>query len=511
MNWAEARRFCAWAPAPTHPKPALPNRARATIAGMEFTGRFRKRLLRGLSIVAICHPVLFISGQTGIELAREVHLPISRSRGTYSHYPIPGLASRDQFSLRVAPDQSILVFDSDTSGNWPLVRIREWWTENPASEVLAIPGWRAADKKDIAQIYVDVQATPDGRYAVTFSGAMWRDKSDFLFHAPKGYVQRPSDTIITVIDLDRWQIVNSIHTASLGEIQIRDARVMNERWIAFDDSHSRQSPSEYGAYPISNVLISIPDLKLGPECVSQRISHIWQRPPDSVAESIRKQNDLACQGVLKATGVDFERALELLIQRGSDVEPDTMRIHMLDAVARGLPNEANLWTAEGNEEEFFRYWGEYPYYENYAENPPFESSSRLWYGLYDAHEPPFYELSRYNAKGEKQTGRTERHLLCGDPSLDSPKSACGCRVVDVSEESRTLLAYCRTQHGDYDGMFQRQWLSVFRSDDLSGEGFISLGKDVEALQAIANRDGRAYAVTLEHGETLRIYPVSGRP
>lgn len=470
-----------------------------------------KSLLLSLTIAVIYAPALVASAQTGIEPLREIHLPVPESRGSYSHYPISGLATRDHFSWRVAHDQSILVFDSDTSGNWPLVRVKKWWTENPVSEALKIPGWTTADKKDLAEIYVDVQVTPNGRYAVAFSGAMWRDKSDFLFHTPKGYVQRPSDTIITVIDLEWWQVVTSIHTATLGDIQIRDARVVNDRWIAFDDSHNGRSPSEYGAYPISNALISIPDLKPGPKCVSQRVSHVWQRPPDSVAESLIKQNDQACREVLEATGTDSAKALETLIQRGSDVEPDTMKIHILDAVASGLPGEVNLWTAEGHEEDFFRYWGEYPYNENYAENPPLESSSRLWYGLYGSQERQFYELARYDAEGGEQKSRTARHLMCGDPSLDSPKSACGCRVIDVSEEDHALLAYCRRQHGDYDGVFQRQWLSIFRSDDLSEVGFIDLPKNGEMWGAIGSGGGHTYTLTVEHGETLRIYAIPDRP
>lgn len=470
-----------------------------------------KSLLLSLTIAVIYAPALVASAQTGIEPLRVIHLPVPESRGSYSRYPIPELAARDHFSWRVAPDQSLLVFDSDTTGNWPLVRIRAWWTENPVSEVLKIPGWTTADKKDLAEIYVDVQVTPNGRYAVAFSGAMWRDKSDFLFHTPKGYVQRPSDTIITVIDLDRSQVVTSIHTATLGDIQIRDARVVNDRWIAFDDSHNGRSPSEYGAYPISNALISIPDLKPGPRCVSQRVSHVWQRPPDSVVESLREQNDQACREVLEATGTDSAKALETLIQRGSDVEPDTMKIRILDAVASGLPGEVNLWTAEGHEEDFFRYWGEYPYNENYAENPPLESSSRLWYGLYGSQERRFYELTRYDAEGGEQKSRTARHLMCGDPSLDSPKSACGCRVIDVSEKDHALLAYCRRQHGDYDGVFQRQWLSIFRSDDLFEVGFIDLPKNGEMWGAIGSGGGHTYILAVEHGETLRIYAIPDRP
>lgn len=234
-------------------------------------------------------------------------------------------------------------------------------------------------------------------------------------------------------------------------------------------------------------------------------------PPDSVAESLRKQNDQACREVLKATNTNSEMALEALIQRGSDIEPDAMKIHILDAVASDLPGEVNLWTAETHEEAFFRHWGEYPYYDHYVENPPFESSSHLWYGLYASDVGVPYELDRYDAKGEKQRSQIVGSLLCGDPSLDSPKSACGCRVIDVSEERRALLTYCRTQRGDFDGMMRRQWLSIFRSSDLSDLGIIDLPKNTEMWGAIGSAEGHAYVLTLEHGETLRVYAIPDRP
>jgi hypothetical protein len=73
-----------------------------------------------------------------------------------------------------------------------------------------------------------------------------------------------------------------------------------------------------------------------------------------------------------------------------------------------------------------------------------------------------------------------------------------------------LLAYCRRQHGDYDGVLQRQWLSVFRSDDLSDVGFINLGNSLGVLQAIGSGEGHTYVLTLEHGETLRVYAIPDR-
>jgi hypothetical protein len=42
--------------------------------------------------------------------------------------------------------------------------------------------------------------------------------------------------------------------------------------------------------------------------------------------------------------------------------------------------------------------------------------------------------------------------------------------------TNNLLAYCRTQRGDYACMVRRERLSVLRSDDFSEVGFISLSK-----------------------------------
>ena len=478
---------------------------------------FRSFLLRSLVVGAMCGLALKASAETAIQPLREIHLPVPPSRGSYSHFPYSESA-RDHVAMRVAPDQSILVFDADASGKWPLVRVRKWWTENPASEVLNIPGWSAADSEHLAGIRMDVQITPDGRYAVAFSEALWMEKSSFLLHVPKGYVERKPDTIVTVVDLERWQIVKSLHTITTGDGDVRDARVVDNRWIALD-ANLGQSGAEQGTDRYRNWVLSIPDLKPGSECLSERFFPIGRPPDDLAAQRVKKKNVEACRDVLKATETDSDKALEVLIQRGSGIEPTIMRLRDVDWLEDVLERESRvsrsekerLWDAEGHAMEFFRYWGEYPYYDQVAQNPPFESSAHLWYGLYSSHDRGLDDLVRYDAEGREQKTETARHLACGDPVIGKSNSACGCRVIDVSEELRTLLTYCRKQHSDYDGMFQMQWLSVFRSDDLSGIGFINLAKNSEALQAIASGDGQAYVVTLEFGEILRVYAVPDRP
>ncbi|MGD0858382.1 MAG: hypothetical protein ABR912_03590 [Terracidiphilus sp.] len=447
-------------------------------------------------------PSVCAFAQTELKPLREIRLPVSSLRGAYAHYPIPDMSAKQFFSMRVAPDQSLLVLDSDTSGNWPLVRLRKWWTDNPVNEVLSVPGWKAADAKYMDSVLVDLQITLDGRYAVAFAGAVWRKKSDFIFHAPSGYVARRPDTIITVIDLSQWKIVSSVHTMGLADGQLRGARIVSDKWIVLDFELG-DSPLRILLYRYVSDLISVPELHSGPECVSDR--QFRPPPPPSLglgtsdAEKLKRQNNTGCEAVLQTVGVGSVDGLEILIDRGQDVLP--------------LAVERRSDGLERTEDDYFRFWGEYPYYLLTAENPPFESSSHWWYGLYNSQERGAYDLEIFDAEGQKRRSQTVRNLMCGDPSLEQQGSACGCRVIDVSEEQHDLLAFCRTQRGDYDGMVRREWLAVLHSDDFSGAGFISLSKKYqhETLEEIARADGRSYVVTLEIGETLRVYAIPDRP
>jgi hypothetical protein len=229
---------------------------------------------------------------------------------------------------------------------------------------------------------------------------------------------------------------------------------------------------------------------------------------------MRQLNDAACRDLLRETGAGSVAELESLIYMGHGIEPRMLRLRSLDfAPVPGLRTDGDrLAVAEEREMlEYFDHWN-LSRDQIVSENPPLESPSRTWYGLYDSHERPFYyELDKFDAEGQKQKGRTARNLLCGDPNLQGRRSACGCRVDDVSEEQHALLIYCRTQHGDFDGPWQGQWLSVFRSDDLSEVGFVELSKDKETTQTLAVRDGRTYVLVVELGRIVRIYAVPKFP
>ena len=227
---------------------------------------------------------------------------------------------------------------------------------------------------------MDVQITPNGRYAVAFAEALWMEKSSFLLHVPKGYVEREPDTIITVVDLERWQIVKSLHTITTGDGHVRDARVVDNRWIALD-ANLGSSGAEQGTDRYRNWVLSIPDMNPGPDCISQRLFTIGGPAPDFLrAQRMDMQNAEACREVFKAAGVDSDEALEVSIQRSSGIEPRVMRLRDVDWLEAVLERESHistneeqrLWDAESHTSDFFRYWGEYPYMEQYAHNPPFE-------------------------------------------------------------------------------------------------------------------------------------------
>jgi hypothetical protein len=113
----------------------------------------------GVPIAALCAGNLWCANQDRLSPLRETRLPVSSSRGHW--FPLTDNA-RQQFAMRVAPDQSILVFDSDTSGYWPLVRVRKWWTENPANEVIQVPAWGSADARHIDSVFVEAQPAVAG-------------------------------------------------------------------------------------------------------------------------------------------------------------------------------------------------------------------------------------------------------------------------------------------------------------------------------------------------------------
>lgn len=447
---------------------------------------FNSRLLGGLVLAAFSLVGLSVAGTEPLPLSRTFQLPVRTARGNWVFMGDEG--ARQRFAMRVAPDQSVLVFDSDTNGKWPLVRLRKWWTEHPVTEVLEVPAWNHSDAKHLDRVFVDVQVTPDGRYAVAFAGAEWTCERCFIFFPPPNYVMRPPDTIITVIDLEQWRIVRSVHTKLMTHGRVSGVRILDRRWVAVDFIQEQYGQTLMHRHV--DKLLWLPHLEPGPECVLIRYpagdTYSSKEPSEP-----KSDNNSSCRNLLIVSGIKSVDEFVSRVNRAEDLEPGTVADY-----SKGM-----------HEEEYFYHWGEYRDYHLVAHTPPLESRSHHWYGLYPtARRPPLYDLERFDSDGNSERRETISNALCGDSTLDAGNSACGCRPIDVSESSHHLLTYCRTQRGDYTGSVRREWLGVLRTDTFSGIGFIDLPKH-EITEAIAEAAGRFYVLTVDFGEKVNVYEI----
>ncbi len=454
------------------------------------------------------------SAQKQLETVNEIKLPVPSSLGNFGRsFPILGESANEKSSMRVLRDQSLLVLDPDANGKWPLVRVTKWWTKDPVTEVLNIAGWTAADTK-YGGVEVDLQITPDGHYAIAFAAASW----DGPLFARKGYVPRKPDTLITVIDLQRWQIVGSIHTVNTDDADFRGARILNGNWIALQGLDTEPSTIQYEhLYDRRNRLFSIPDLKPGPGCISKRPDALpadWSRN----AEALNGQNNKACADVLKVSGVESEKTLESLIYKGHGLEPKELMLRSLHICLDSDKQNEDKICHKGNPDEdearaYYDHWNWFRH-DEYRGSSPEESILHLWYELYGFYKDDsnHYGLGVFDAGGRKLTEQAPEHLLCKGEGDQGRNRYCRCSIEDVSEEQHALLTYCQAYSLDFVDaeVLHKQWLSVFRSDDLSEVGIVRISKNKETSEAIAFADGHAYVAVVELGKTISVFAIPNR-
>jgi hypothetical protein len=116
-----------------------------------------------LTILSVLLPSI-TAAQLGPEPFREIKLPVPISRGSFGGKWNSGTGL---FQMRIAPDQSVLVFDPDASGEWLLFRVRDWWTGKPSVDLLKIPAWQGGDTLGLYS--TSLQVVPGGRYAIAFA------------------------------------------------------------------------------------------------------------------------------------------------------------------------------------------------------------------------------------------------------------------------------------------------------------------------------------------------------
>jgi hypothetical protein len=481
-------------------------------------GDILPKALRLVVLVALsAYAPISAFAQPQLETIREIKLPVPSSLGKFgSAFLIPGTPAKEMFSIKVAPDQSLLVFDPNVNGEWPLVRVKQWWTQATQSEVLNIPGWTAADLKYLGEMYVDLQITPDGHYAVAFAAAYW----DGPLLRPKTYIARQPDTIITIVDLQKWQIVGSTHSVKTANADFRGARILNNNWMALQGFDTKLSSRPYEhVSDRRNLLISIPGLKSGPECISTRLGANYSPTPGTAAavrrstvENLSRQNDEACRNVLRVSGAESVKELESLIYKGHGPEPRTLFLQSLgikdEDELDGDKHPSPVNADEKNDFMHYDHWNQ-SNDDMYPPSVPFQSASHLWYGLNSWYEEgsEHSDVSIFDAEGRKLKEQSLPHLLCQG---QKQRGTCGCHVEDVSEAQHVLLAYCEIMHqpGYVKGLL-KQWLAVIRSDDLSEIATVNLskGRGRNTSEAIAIADGKAYILGVAAGAMLRVYEV----
>jgi len=400
-----------------------------------------------------------LSAQSQLPTLQEIKLPVPMLRGMWWSAP---LQSRWYFSILLTPDHALLVYEPNINGKWPLVKVSQWWTKTPESKVLSIPGWSGKDGKNLEALNTDLQMTQDGRYAVAFAIAEWRNSAEKPARKP--------DAIVTVIDLDQWQIVGSLHVADLALGSPHGERILRDDFLALkgSDWEPSRTVEHYK-------LFSLPALAPGPGCDIEEphLSAEEQKKKDDKESRQRDENDAACAEVLTASASASAEDLDALVTTGRRPPP------------KDLQQSSYL-----------------------LRNSLFGSPQGDWYSVDSIHS----ELARWNSNGLAQVKRPSPNLLCEKQPVEDPAWVCSCNIAGLAKDQNILLASCLTQHDNLLGwqVWLKQWLSVFRADDLSEIGFMRLsGKNEETKELIATAHGRTYVLAVSVGDTLRVYEVPG--
>lgn len=388
-------------------------------------------------------------GQARIPVLKKLKLPVPYFRGIWW---TAQEQSRWLFSIRMTPRHDLLVYEPDKNGRWPLVRVGGWWTEKPESAVLNIPGWSGKDAKNLEALDTDLQITPTGHYAVAFAKARWNQSAE-------GAAREPDD-IITVVDLKRWQIVASTNAANFDLGGTGDAQVLDDEHLLLSGTTSGREKSI-----LSFLVVSLPTLSPGVHCTTE-VPQLTQSGTKPTEGAVPKDRADVCRTVLTVSGAKSIPDLQALAATGRPPLPQTIPARSVSMV----PSDA------GN-----------------------------WYGVDSVHS----ELIALNSQGAVLRRQSSRSLLCENQPVKGPAWICECNTVGVSEKENVLLTRCITKHDNFFGLqvWLKQWVSVFRANDLSEIGLIALPGQNETQAEIAAVDGRTFVLAISLGQNVNVYQI----
>jgi len=475
---------------------------------------FKQSNLAVLHAFALCcFGALTVPAQTPLPLIEEIKLPVHPHHGTFGGgFWAIGFSSEGIFQFKVAPDQSLLVLYPVTNGKWELIRLRKWWTATPETEELDLPGWTEANTLKEFYFGADLLITQDGNYAISLgSVASVKDAHNIPFPPNKSIENKP-DLLIAIIDLKRWRIVGAFHTAIVDPYaEFRGASIVDGKWIALEGLDKASESVRYEhVFDRFDHLISIPDLKPGPGCMTKDpdILTLPAGKPSGDTSALSNGNDNACRSLLAAAGVPSMRTLEWFIYLGHDPEPRNLKVLTWPSFLaeqqdreKGTDSSELIWP----QGEFDQgYWTSNEW-DMYGDNPPFESSTGSWYQLHKPKEEGSYLLGKF-ANGGQLVKEREADFI-SNPQCGS-RFGCVCDVVDASEQQSVVLTLCRNQSVNFTGGFDwhSQWIAAFRSDDLSKAGEAELTTKPTRV-GLASAEGRSYVAAVEQGKVVRIYLV----
>lgn len=469
-----------------------------------------------LAVLGSC--LAFVThAQTQLSLVNEIKLPVHHHLGTLGGgWPAFGSTSGELFQFKVSRDQSLLILYPNTSNRWPLFRVRKWWTSAPEIQELDLPGWTEANARYETDIGTDMLVTQDGKYAIAMGSVGSVKDARHIPFPPSQSIEHKPDLLITLVDLERWQIVGALHTATIDPYaEFRGAAIVNGKWIALQglDAEPESVKFEH-LYDRVNRLISIPDLKPGPGCptTDPAILELALGKPPGGAAGLSGRNDASCRDLLADASVASMRIVDWLIYLGHDPEPENLNAHsqMLNT-AGNLEKEAVRFSTDLNwphDEYNLGHWTSNEWH-IYIDNPPFESPAGIWYQLQgqDKGVNFHYQLKKYTQAGRLLKER-DADLKTGPGCL---RYGCVCNVVDAAEQRNAVLALCRAVSLNWvDGEdWHNQWVAAFRADDLSPIGDAEV-KTNHTRAAIAIAEGRTYVAAVDEGKVVRIYSLPVR-
>ncbi len=104
------------------------------------------------------------------------------------------------FAMAVMPNQDVISFIADKEGKWRLSRVHDWLEKEPHEDRTTVPGLVYGDREQWTTSWIpELLVTPDGRFVICIASA-WRSEG------------RGQDEFISVVDLNLFQVVASIHT-----------------------------------------------------------------------------------------------------------------------------------------------------------------------------------------------------------------------------------------------------------------------------------------------------------